>query len=523
MVERANQMTTVVSSLDSITDIQRESFETLCAGIENLNDTLTWGFVEISENLSAIEEATYSVKRSVDRVDVSINQLMEVVSVGFGNLALGLDDIAGSLNRIEDAVSDVNKAWAFTNYRQASKALKVGYITEAVRLLELTINGNSSHDPYDFDPRFHYLLGNCYAGNFGAPPISNIDPVKSLDSFEDAVKYSKMHDDLEPEFVAGCLSAAAWSHYCCGNLEKAEDYYAKAVGISSSFDAEYGLAKSIIARAQFTRSINLIRYCLIRYRNSFLIRAASDPDFIVYKDQIEAIRIELVKGVQEASVAVNGKYARASQMLKKLVGEMSGMGKLAEERHIFQNIENRFQHLFSGAIIMDLTCIDEDVHRLEALEIIKEIDDAQDHIRRKGLELQIETAKDKGERIARMREEVRLKYRAEILEIRDKIEESNKIWRFLSAPFKRLMAIDESRTLYQLDVNMKQEIERIGSGSITYISPNTKNRVNRIISTLGAIKQNVRSIADGSSFEAEVRSKYSDIFYNAANLYARKF
>lgn len=289
MVERSEEMGDLLQSIDSMAEDQRVSFEQLSSELVGINETLNWGFVELSNGLGRIEEATYAVRDSIDRVDHSINQLILAVNSGFKSVTSGLEIANSHLAIIENATVDVDKAWAISHFKRAVKAMELGFISDSVELLESIINGEAGRLAYKFDYRFYQILGACYSGDVRASEEFNSDMRNAASYFSKAVKYMKMEDGIDESASKICLNSSGWAHYCIGELEASEDFYAKSLGIAPDFDSEFGLAKSIVSANDFEKAADLIKYMIIKYRNFALIKMAGDPDFIHFRSKIISI------------------------------------------------------------------------------------------------------------------------------------------------------------------------------------------------------------------------------------------
>lgn len=358
MVERSGKMDAVIENLSALSHEQRAGFEALGDRLNEINDTLTWGFMEVSEQLSDI-------------------------ALVLGDMAGSLDRIAASLDRIEAAVTDTQKAWALANLKRASAAIKAGYIKEAIDLLKLTLEGGAGHDPYNLDPRFHYLIGSCYAGNFGSPGPYAIDLERALTHFEYAVKYTRMTEQPEPEFVASCLTGAAWAHYCVGNLEQATQYYSAAMSTQPSFISEYGLAKALLSQRKFQTAQGLIGYCLLKYRSQFMNKAASDPAFIAYKDEIISLRENFLDGIRREAATANAGSQKAIGYLKQAQSLMEPMDELSGERISMREIVTRLELFSSGKSVVNLSYLDEGGNLPELEKIQSSIDSLYNTMRLK--------------------------------------------------------------------------------------------------------------------------------------------
>lgn len=358
MIERSGKMDAVIKNLDTLSQEQRAGFEAIGDGLSEINDTLTWGFMEVSEKLSDI-------------------------ALVLGDMAGSLDRIAASLDRIEAAVTDTQRTWALANLKRANAAIKAGYIKEAIDLLKLTLEGGAGHDPYTLDPRFHYLIGSCYAGNFGGSTHDTLDLDRAITHFEYAVKYTRMTEQPEPEFVASCLTGAAWSHYCIGNLEQAAHYYSAAMRMLSSFVSEYGLAKALLSQRNFHEAQGLIRYCLLKYRSQFLKKAASDPNFIAYKDEIVALRESVLDDIRKAAATANAGSKKAVEFLKQAQALMGPMEELTHEKALIQDIVFKIENFSSGASVESLSYLEEGGNISELENIQSSIDSLNSIFRQK--------------------------------------------------------------------------------------------------------------------------------------------
>lgn len=515
MIERSEQMGGVLQSMHAMSEAQQGAFQSVCNGLDNVNDTLVWGFVEVVEGLAAVRGATREVKASVDQVNLSVRQLTEVVSVGFSTLTNSIGDVVASLDRIEDAVSDVQKAWAYANFRRAVRAIAAGYVNDAIRLLESSIFGDRDHAPYDLDARFYHILANCYAGAFPQEDVVHINLEQACAMYDHAIKYARMDGGVDASFEAACFAGSAWANYCLGRFETAAEQYGKSIRLESSFEREFGLLKSLLAAGNVDQARGVLRFCLLRHRNRFLIKAASDPDYIRHKALIQEERNELIGYIKEVTRTQYQDYSQVSKPLAHLLGESEKVIQTAGIESILKSVKSDFERLVLGESVRDLSFLDEGASELEIHALTSALSVAQSkvfaardaEVRR----LQGATA----ERKLDGRKNIHQKHLALVQQIEARICRRDASWGRYLVPFKRLLAADEERELSRLQAALATELAAFDQRWVAPNSDKHKRKFDALGSSLERLKIAVQRTSMGKAIQRKIDETCHELFSNS--------
>ena len=133
------------------------------------------------------------------------------------------------------------QSWATNQYEIAQDRKRRKLYPEALRALDLAINGNSANPGYEDDHRFHYLRGDILMGKDGNTENAEIIELPAAEvSFKSAARFARVQNPA--------LSAKAWigageAAYADGRLQTAEAYFREALQLNTSGEAYYQIAR----------------------------------------------------------------------------------------------------------------------------------------------------------------------------------------------------------------------------------------------------------------------------------------
>lgn len=285
-------------TIGTIEQLHERGYEMVTSAMSDLRGELAEGFEGVSWKL--------------DDITGELTALNAKFDWGFGQMIAGIGRVNDSLQELTAIARTPAETWAYNQYEIARDAIRRKLYPEALEALQRAINGHGDNVGYKIEYRFHYTLGVLFLGDADNTDAAVLDLAKSEAAFLTAARYAKSDYPLEASVA---LTAAGWAAYCQGKLTEAEQHTQQAANLHpKNGEAFYQLSKIQMCAGKSKEAVPNLRRAA-KLDPLFSVKAATDPDFLQYKEDL-CLLIDSLR--QEAMETASDKLASSEEALKRL-------------------------------------------------------------------------------------------------------------------------------------------------------------------------------------------------------------
>ena len=283
--------------------------------LENIDTTLTKGFITIHYDLEAVQS--------------SISDLSAKFEWGLYQLQTAIGRVNDFLQVLIRIARTPEQTWAFEQFDIARDAFRRKLFDDSLDHVDRAIQGFQNHPGYRLEHRFHYLLGTLRLGSSrsGAAMERVQDLGKAEESFLNAAKYAGAD---YPEDAGRALCYAGFAAYCQQKITDARRYNRQALALHSKLPEGYfQAAKYAFHQKQTDHGLSFLKRA-IKLDKLYAVKFDNDDDFRPFRQEI----LSMIVSMRDA----NARHCRAA--LKQLQDEIDELSQLTSgSREVSGGIE----------------------------------------------------------------------------------------------------------------------------------------------------------------------------------------
>ncbi len=371
---------------------ERSHFDHLAISVDKSIRETVVGLGELSTYGASIEQVGEDIDSGFERISFEISGLSSQVSelsticeVGFYSLKVSLDHLQATLDELLQVSKSPEQTWSNEQFGIARKLLLQGMHEESLSAIDMAIDGNHQHTGYKLDPEFYHLRGLILQGNDKNTSSDVIDLTRAEKSYLTAAKlYARSRDK------AGVFLLAGWCSAFLGNRAQAQKHFRSAVlEDPTSLSAQYALAKACFASGDLNEGRAAL-LAAISGDVKFAIMAGGDNDILGHKEVLESIiqerRSFLIAGLEVTRESFVKFFRDLSDASKNPRSE----GKLASACNYAQILDQNLQGL-NDKNLVELAQLSSDVSG-QLNVIVSDVRDAEAALKQDVQQLQARSA-----------------------------------------------------------------------------------------------------------------------------------